>query len=280
MGMAELTQAPDTGRVVVVGSGQDGGVPQFGGPEVAVQRTASSLLVTAPSGATFLFDASPDIVKQSRGSSFDPNTLSGVLLTHGHMGHYIGLAHFGNEAAATDRVACFGTHSMFRFLSRNEPWKTLFVREHLVYNVLVPGVETQVDETLSVTAHLVPHRAEFTDTVGYVVTNLVAGGSILYLPDIDRWDAWPQARSVVSNVDIAFLDASFSSADEVPGRNIEDMPHPLVPDTVALFMGLDTQIVLTHINHSNSLGASEHLVTRDAIRNGFLVAYDGATYEF
>ncbi|VAW09607.1 hypothetical protein MNBD_ACTINO02-3133 [hydrothermal vent metagenome] len=270
----------EAAHVVVLGSGQDAGAPQFGGPPVEITRTASSLLVTSPSGTNYLFDASPDIRTQSQRNTFDPHQLGGVFLTHAHMGHYLGLAHFGNEAAATASVRCFGTASMHTFLTHNEPWRALFTRRHLEFSVLVPGVDVPLDESLTITAHLVPHRPDFTDTVGYVVTNRKTQGSMLYLPDIDAWDQWPDSRRIVDSTTLAFLDASFSSGAELPGREIANFPHPLVSDTIAHFDTSPGQIVLTHINHSNPLGTVGADATDMAARAGFLIAADGDRYEF
>jgi pyrroloquinoline quinone biosynthesis protein B len=267
-------------RVLILGSGQDGSAPQFGGPPVSIDRTASSILVTGPSGTSYLFDASPDLRIQGIRAGLDPQMLGGVFLTHAHMGHYVGLAQFGNEAAATDAVPCFGTASMHEYLSRNEPWRSLFTRRHLEFNVVTPGVEVRLEEFLSVTAHLVPHRPDFSDTVGFVVNNLATGGSVLYLPDIDRWDAWDAATEVVDSVTMAFLDASFSSRDELPGRAMGEFPHPLVAETIARFRSSPSQIVLTHINHSNPLGIVGETSTQDAANAGFLIARDGDEYEF
>ena len=266
--------------VVVLGSGQDAGAPQFGGPPVDIERTASSLLVAAPTGTQYLFDASPDLRVQSQVAGFDPHALGGVFLTHAHMGHYLGLAHFGNEAAATSSIRCFGTASMHSYLSRNEPWRSLFTRKHMAFNILVPGVEILVDETLAVTAHLVPHRPDFSDTVGYVVRNLMTDDSILYLPDIDTWGRWDDARRIVDPTTFAFLDASFSSVEELPGRAMSEFPHPLVSETVAQFSTSPSQIVLTHINHSNALGRLGAEATDMANEAGFLIAADGDAYEF
>lgn len=267
-------------RVLVLGSGQDGSAPQFGGPSVDIERTASSILVTGPSGARYLFDASPDLRAQGVRAGFDPQNLGGVFLTHAHMGHYVGLVQFGNEAAATNAVPCFGTASMHTYLSRNEPWRSLFTRRHLEYKVVVPGVELRLEESMSVTAHLVPHRPDFSDTVGFVVNNRATGGSVLYLPDIDCWDDWEDATTVVDGVSLAFLDASFSSRDELPGRAMANFPHPLVAETIARFQNSPAQVVLTHINHSNPLGLGGEPATHNAASAGFLIAKDGDEYEF
>ncbi|MEX1281479.1 MAG: MBL fold metallo-hydrolase [Acidimicrobiia bacterium] len=251
-------------RVTVLGSGQDGGLPQLGSDHphdraaaegVVPPRTASSVVVEVD-GFAVLCDVSPDVRHQLH------RPVDAIALTHGHMGHYAGLVHFGTEAAAIDGLAVMATPSMLGFLRANQPWAALFDEGRLV-----PATLKGVDLVP------VPHRAEFTDTVAISV------GGVLYLPDIDDWTAWPDHRSVVADHDLALVDATFWSADEVPGRDLSALPHPLVPDTLERFADVADRVVLTHLNHTNPLvdpasAASEHVRSL-----GFRVAEDGAVHE-
>ena len=257
-------------QVTVLGSGQDGGLPQLGSShpldEAARRgglpaRTASSLLVET-TGGRLLLDASVDLRSQWNGQVGLPDA---VVLTHGHMGHYTGLVHFGKEAADTERLPVLVTPAMATFLRTHEPWRTL-VREHLDVRV---GFEHRVWDT-TIRLIPVPHRAEHTDTVAVSV-----GGDLLYLPDIDSWEQWPDAGPVVADHAVAFLDATFWDADEVPGRDIDHIPHPLVPDTLERFVGLDTRIVLTHLNHTNPLCDPASSASHRVKAAGWEVAYDG-----
>lgn len=260
--------------VTVLGSGQDGGVPQLLAGhrndtlarDLAIpHRLASSALVETE-GTRLLLDASPDLRHQLDGP------VDAVVLTHGHMGHYAGLVHFGKEAAATRRLPLVGSPRMLAFLDANEPWAALFRDGHLRPVPVEPGASTVVGN-VEVGLVPVPHRAEFTDTVAISV----AGA--LYLPDLDAWDAWPGHHAVVASHDLALLDASFWSSDEVPGRDLADIPHPLVPDTIERFADLSDRVVLTHLNHTNPLcdpASPESAQVRD---RGFRVARDGDRYE-
>jgi pyrroloquinoline quinone biosynthesis protein B len=129
---------------------------------------------------------------------------------------------------------------------------------------------------ITVTSVFVPHRAEFTEAVGYSI----AIGSvpwIFYLPDIDGWDEWPEADDVLARHEVCLLDATFSSPDELPGRDIAAIKHPLVGDTIKRFQHLasDRKMVLTHINHSNPLGLADAEITDQPRSHGFTIAYDG-----
>ena len=268
--------------VLVLGSGQDGGSPQLGqATGVGGTRTASSVAVRSPNGSIVLLDASPDI--RSQGSrllawahypSDRSRFVDAVALTHGHMGHYAGLLHFGKEAANAALLPLLATASMLAFLTANEPWRTLTAAGHLRPYPL--DGEVPIDTSLSVAGIGVPHRAEFTDTVALSI--VVRGAPwFLYLPDIDSWDAWPDAEEVIAAHDIALLDATFSSSSELPGRDMEAIAHPLVPDTIARFKHLTstTRIVLGHINHSNQLADPLADVANRARDQGFMVAHDG-----
>jgi phosphoribosyl 1,2-cyclic phosphodiesterase len=54
---------------------------------------------------------------------------------------------------------------------------------------------------------------------------------------------------VLEEVDVALVDASFYSVDELGGR--PPVAHPLVPHTLAFWKGSRAQLVLTHFNHTN-----------------------------
>jgi pyrroloquinoline quinone biosynthesis protein B len=57
---------------------------------------------------------------------------------------------------------------------------------------------------------------------------------------------------VVASVDTAFLDACFYSASELPGRDIKQIPHPLIVDTAERLKDVPHKhVVLVHMNHSN-----------------------------
>ncbi len=271
-----------TYTLIVLGSGQDGGSPQVGSLSHGTsQRTASSIAITSDVADPIVFDASPDLRLQYRRlceHTSDGVGLDGVFITHGHMGHYGGLIHFGKEAAATDLLPLFAPASVLSFLKANEPWATLFSRAHLDP---VPIDETTASiGDLTIEAITVPHRSEFTDTVAYSIA-LRDEPWVLYLPDIDSWGEWPQAEETISRHRISLLDATFSSIDELPGRNIAEIRHPLVPDTIERFAHLTTDhtIVLTHINHSNRLGADDDPTTSMAREHGFVIAYDGLILE-
>ena len=271
-----------TYSLLILGSGQDGGSPQVGTDGHSVfTRTASSIAVTSDDGEVLLFDPSPDLrVQYQRLVShcgYAPS-LDAVFVTHGHMGHYAGLLHFGKEAAAADGIPLFAPGSVLDFLSENEPWATLLTEGHVLPVTMDDATATL--GRITVSSVPVPHRAEFTGTVGFSIS-IDETPWIFYLPDIDGWDQWPDAEEVFSRHDVCLIDATFSSPDELPRRDMNAIGHPLVTDTIERFEHLtpDRTMILTHINHSNPLGDTNADITTQALERGFVIAHDGVVMD-
>jgi pyrroloquinoline quinone biosynthesis protein B len=276
--------------VVVLGTAQDGGLPQFGARsslshrarhDDALVRMASSIAIVDDSGRTVLVDPSPDLRHQeaflhrfgpyaARSGTAPP--VDALVVTHGHMGHYLGLAHFGREAAATSAIPCYVTQPTAGFLVSNAPWRLLVEDQHLALRPYTAPHTVEVWEGLEIEFLPVPHRHEYTDTVAVSVA-----GSVLYLPDIDRWEDWDAAEETIARHDVALLDATFWSGDEVPGRDVADIPHPLVTDTLERFghLAADRRLILTHLNHTNPVADPASAEARQVSDAGFEVAVDG-----
>ncbi|HMA18558.1 MAG TPA: pyrroloquinoline quinone biosynthesis protein PqqB, partial [Thermoanaerobaculia bacterium] len=105
----------------------------------------------------------------------------------------------------------------------------------------------------------------------------------LWLPDIDKWEKWDRAIEEVVRAEslLAFVDGTFFSEDEIPGRSIRDIPHPLVPETIARFGGTapapPARIFFVHLNHTNRL-FWDVSARRDIERKGFGIAEEGARF--
>lgn len=296
-------EATPTGPyVLVLGTAQDAGLPQIGcdapccrrvraEPERA--RMVTSILVADPrSGERWLLDASPDLGRQVELAEGHPATrtsdsprpplFEGVFLTHAHMGHYTGLLDLGREAYGAKDLAVFGTERMNGFLRTNGPWSLLVETGGIELRTLSPGEPIRLTSDLSVTALVVPHRDEFSDTVAFLVEG--PERKLLYLPDIDRFEVWERSiEDVLAGVDVALLDATFYSADEIPGRSIEDIPHPLVSESIKRFRllseGERAKVVFTHLNHSNPIADTQSPEARAVREAGMRVAREGMVFE-
>jgi len=248
----------------LLGTAQDAGLPQAGcacvnctaaWADPACRRLPSSLgLVDDQTGDFYIIDATPAITEQLHQlTRVSPSgRLAGILLTHLHIGHYIGLAQLGRESMAVRSLPLFATTGVIDFLSRNEPWGTLVRDGNVITHELRPNVALELRPSLAVTPIPVPHRAEFSDTMAFVVQG--AHRTLLYVPDIDRWESWDRnVREAVDAVDIALLDATFFGPDELPSRPLSEIPHPFAADTIARLAGTRRDVRLIHLNHSNPL---------------------------
>jgi pyrroloquinoline quinone biosynthesis protein B len=256
-------------EAILLGSAQDGGVPQAGcgcarcaaaWADPSLRRRVSCLgLFDTEAGASFLIDATPDFREQLHDLlRAAPGTrLSGLLLTHAHMGHYTGLVHLGFEAMATRGLPVYGTRRMLAFLRAHAPWRQLVDQGNIALRAVTPGEWLALTPDLSARPAAVPHRDEWSDTVGYTVRG--PARQLLYVPDIESWAAWARppwsvdARAAVAAADVALLDGTFYDADELPGRDLAAIGHPLVRESEAVFAGVGTEVVYVHLNHTNRL---------------------------
>jgi pyrroloquinoline quinone biosynthesis protein B len=145
---------------------------------------------------------------------------------------------------------------MAAFLSDNGPWSLLVELGNIALRPLAAGQPVRLSPHLSVTPFSVPHRAEYTDTLAFVVTG--PSCKLLFLPDIDRWESLqPPIERLVQEVDVSLIDGSFYSAEELPGRDMSKIPHPPISETIERLQKVadrgDRQLVFIHLNHSNLL---------------------------
>jgi len=257
-------------EAVVVGVAQDGGVPHVGCSCVRCEAAAAgrrihvACIALTDGARVFFLDATPDFPTQLR--MMGVTRPDGIFLTHAHMGHVTGLLYLGREALATHGVAVHATDSMHAYLRANAPWRDLEEQQRVT---LLPNVRVDLGGLVVRSFH-VPHRAEHTDTVGYIVEG--SRSSLMFLPDIDSWDAWDtDVRDAVQSVDVAFLDATFYSEDEFPHRDPAEVPHPRVTDTMDRLQGLGDRVRLIHLNHTNPLLTDD----TPARERGFRVAVEG-----
>ena len=261
LAISASARAPSGMEAVVLGIAQDGGVPHLGcRQKLCVEarrdpskrrRVASLGLIDGSSGKRFLIDATPDFESQVTSLGGIPD---GILLTHAHIGHYLGLAQLGREVLNARSMSVHCTPSMARFLRENGPWRRLVEGKNIAIHEVEPGVEFDLTETLRARAVRVPHRDEDSDTVAWII----AGPSkkLLWLPDIDKWEKWDRPiEDVARTVNYALLDGTFFSADEIPGRSIAEIPHPLVPETLSRLSTTKgaSRIFFVHLNHTNRL---------------------------
>jgi pyrroloquinoline quinone biosynthesis protein B len=279
--------------VVVLGVGQDGGYPQAGmkDPEAwgrtERRRLPVSLAIVDPaSGERWMVEATPAFPEQLEALEAvapheDVPGLAGVLLTHAHVGHYAGLIHLGREIIGASGVPVYAMPRMETFLRSNGPWDQLVALGNIEIQPLVDGVPTALNARIRVTPMTVPHRDEYSETVGYLIEG--PERSVFFLPDIDKWEAWDargtRVEDILARVDAAYLDATFFADGEVPGRAMAEIPHPFVSESMDRFGALPTQerakIRFIHVNRTNPVGWPSTPEWDAAHRAGFRVAVRG-----
>jgi pyrroloquinoline quinone biosynthesis protein B len=264
-------QAISSQKFVLLGITQDAGYPQIAcqkeccapvWKDLSLRKYAVSLaIIDSAESKWYLIDATPDMKYQialfnqiTEGKL--PYMPEAILLTHAHIGHYTGLIDLGREALNSKNLMVYGSKRMKKFLSKNGPWQQLI---NLGNIKITTFSETgfALGDDLFIRPLKVPHRDEYTDTYAFEIIGKEKKG--LYIPDIDKWNQWQyNITEIINRVDIAFIDATFYSGKELSfRRNIAEIPHPFVIETIALFekeaISFKEKIHFIHLNHTNPL---------------------------
>lgn len=293
-GIERKLPLPEAPYIAVLGIAQDGGYPHINNPEefkeAATYPHKKELvvalgLVDPVNKKKFLFEATPDMPEQlavlENNYLKSNRIIDGIFLTHAHIGHYTGLMHLGREAMGAANIPVMAMPKMKNFLETNGPWSQLVDLHNI--RILPLGNETAVKVTSSINVipFLVPHRDEFSETVGYKITG--PNHSVLFIPDINKWSKWDKNLiEEVQKVDYAFLDATFFAEGEIP-RPMSEVPHPFVEETVAAFAKADSitrsKVVFIHFNHSNP-ALDPNFKGRKALEaQGYRFAQQGELFE-
>jgi pyrroloquinoline quinone biosynthesis protein B len=292
-GSDEVVAPIDGPYVVLLGVAQDGGYPQAACREdccaaawedPARRREVVSLGIVDPEGPErWLIDATPSFPAQLRMlDRFDPppggHGISGIFLTHAHVGHYAGLIHLGREAMGAWEVPVYAMPRMRRFLADSGPWDQLVRLKNIDLRSLAAGKPVALNGRITVTPIRVPHREEYTEAIGFRIAG--PERAILYLPDIDKWDRWSTPiEEALAQVDVAYLDGTFYADGELAGRDMSQIPHPFIAETMERLAHLDAseraKVRFLHLNHTNPAldpASPESLAIAAA---GFRVAVQG-----
>ena len=280
-----FSQVESNYTIKILGVVQDGGFPHLGNNKTCCENikedkyVTSIMLVNDKNDESYLFDASPDINKQLNfmGDRIKKD-LKGIFLTHAHIGHYTGLMYFGREALNSKLVNVYAMPRMKRFLEDNGPWSQLVSFQNILIKELSNESKISIDSNVIVQPVEVPHRAEFSETVGYKIygPNKIA----LFIPDIDKWHLWEKSIiDEIKQVDYAIIDATFFDSKEVNYRDISEIPHPFVTESMDLFDSIDikekNKIYFIHLNHTNPLINKESDQYKLVRSKGYNVAEEG-----
>ncbi len=285
----KVSTSSDPPVMVVLGIAQDGGVPQAGTKQHPgwqdpdKHRFVVCLgLVDPLSQQRWMFEATPDFPEQlhrlDQIAPMQDSGLSGIFLTHAHLGHYTGLMFLGHEVMGAQGAPVYAMPRMRRYLQTNGPWDQLVRYENIRLQELTADSTIHLNERLQVTPFLAPHRQEYSEVVGYQIDG--PNRSVLFIPDIDGWEQWDEwgtaIEDKIAEVDVAYLDATFFDNGEIPGRDMSGFPHPFIRHSMRRFSGLPAsekgKIRFIHLNHTNPALWRESAARQEIIENGFNVA--------
>ena len=256
-----------TPYIYILGVAQDAGFPQAGcykprcmeGWKSHEKRLSATSLAVIDSGnhKKYLFEATPNLPEQLFLLEREaPNSsLAGIFITHAHMGHYTGLMYLGREAMGANQIPVYVMPKMEKYLRNNGPWSQLVKLKNVVLEPLHNG-RPMVFKSLEITPILVPHRDEFSETVGFSIKG--PNKTALFIPDINKWSQWEKnIADQIKASDYALIDATFYDRNELPGRDMSKIPHPFVMETMDALSQLSDQqrskVWFIHMNHTNPL---------------------------
>ncbi len=266
---AALHAAPEERPfAIVLGTAQDGGYPQAGckkdcckgawGDATKRRDVASLGIVDPSSGQRWFIECTPSFPRQVRRLDEEypklAGKLDGILLTHAHIGHYAGLIHLGREVMGARGVPVHAMPRMEKFLRTQGPWSQLVGLKNIQLSPMRDGRAFALNKRLRVTPLLVPHRDEFSETVGFRIEG--PQQKILWLPDIDKWEKWKTPlEKALKDVDVAYLDGTFFANGELPGRDMSKIPHPFIAETMRRLKdqpaAVRAKVRFIHLNHTN-----------------------------
>ena len=279
-------------NIIVLGTAQDGGYPQVGCREKCcveawndhkLKRSVSSLSIISGDDC-WLIDITPDFAYQLNMIETRLNRqphICGIFISHAHMGHYIGLMELGLEVMNTNLIPVYVMPKMKSFLQENAPFTQLINLKNIKLRQMTENVLIQLNDSINITPFEVPHRNEYSETIGFRIKS--SDRSILYISDIDSWDTWDvDINDMIRSNDLLFLDGTFFSDIELPIRNMQDVPHPYIKESLQKFSLLEEvdrdKVYFTHLNHSNPVIKQSSVERLTTINQGCHIAEDGMVF--
>ena len=273
--------------IYILGNTQDAGLPHIGCQHPFCEDnfdvyeehyTTSIAVVNSDLKKYILFEATPDITFQlnnlKRNIFHEFLLPESIYITHAHMGHYTGLMYFGREALGAKDLTVRVLPRMSNFLQNNGPWSQLVDINNIKIKEINFGLSTNELSNIKVTPVQVPHRDEYSETAGYIIEG--KNKKALFIPDIDKWERWDRDLSqLAKEFDFLLIDATFYDSKEI-NRDISEIPHPLVTETIDLLSALDlknrNKVYFIHMNHTNMMLKPESELSKLVTSKGFNIA--------
>ncbi len=273
--------------IYILGNTQDAGLPHIGCQQKFCQDNFNSheeyfvtsiAVVNSDLKKYILFEATPDITHQLnylKNNIFHEFLLpESLYITHAHIGHYTGLMYFGREALGSKSILIKVLPRMSQFLKSNGPWSQLVTINNIQIEDTNFGKSNKELDNISVIPIQVPHRDEYSETAGYIIQG--KNKKALFIPDIDKWEKWDKKLIILAEeFDYLLLDATFYNSNEI-NREISEIPHPLVIETMNLMEGLTqeakSKIYFIHMNHTNLMLDPDSELSKLVKSKGFKIA--------
>ena len=273
--------------IYILGNTQDAGLPHIGCQHPFCEDnfnvyeehyTTSIAVVNSDLKKYILFEATPDITFQlnnlKRNIFHEFLLPESIYITHAHMGHYTGLMYFGREALGSKDLLVRVLPRMSKFLQNNGPWSQLVDINNIKIEEINFESSTNELSNIIVTPVQVPHRDEYSETAGYIIEG--KNKKALFIPDIDKWEKWDRNLSqLAKEFDFLLIDATFYDSKEI-NRDISEIPHPLVTETIDLLSALDlknrNKVYFIHMNHTNMMLNPDSELSKLVTSKGFNIA--------
>jgi len=273
--------------IYILGNTQDAGLPHIGCQHPFCEDnfnvyeehyTTSIAVVNSDLKKYILFEATPDITFQlnnlKKNIFYEFLLPESIYITHAHIGHYTGLMYFGREALGAKDLMVRVLPRMSNFLQNNGPWSQLVDINNIKISEINFGSSTKELASIYITPVQVPHRDEYSETAGYIIKG--KNKKALFIPDIDKWEKWDRDLSqLAKEFDFLLIDATFYDSKEI-NRDISEIPHPLVTETIDLLSGLSKEnrnkVYFIHMNHTNMMLDPESELSRLVLSKGFNIA--------
>ena len=278
-----LFASDESPYVIVLGIAQDGGAPHAGCEKICCEirwnhpenhlRVSCLGIVDPETKEAWMIDATPDFPEQYhdliKNGTYE---LKGIFLTHAHIGHYTGLIHLGREVMGANSIPVYTMPKMKSFLENNGPWDQLVSLNQILLNPLNDNKAVKLNNHLSVTPFAVPHRDEYSETVGFQISGPTS--NLIFIPDIDKWEKWDnEIIDVIKNNDYVLIDGTFFGEGEIPNRSMAEIPHPSIEESMQRFSDLSAEnkikIFFIHLNHTNPALDLNSVQRKNIFRNGY-----------
>lgn len=275
----------DSVFINILGIAQDAGIPQCGCTKkccklkwkstIDRRKVTSIGIIDRYNGKSWMIDATPDFKDQWHilSKCQSNNQVDGVFLTHGHVGHFTGLINLEKAVMNSHHFKVWAMPKLNKLIRNNIPWKSLVDMGNINIIRLSNNKPVVLTSFVTITPILVPHRDEFSETVAFVIRG--PNKKILFLPDIDSWDQFFGIDILLSEVDHAFIDGTFFSGNELPGRDMAKIPHPTIFTSIKRLWPFADKISFIHLNHTNPVLQRNSVEFKKVMKAGFHIAKEG-----